>query len=230
MARLTNKVKSYKNSQGLRKKWKRKIILSFEGAKTEPSYFNNIRNYFNKFDQFVVDINITKRKEVGRSHPKNVLEDTKEYYINNKQMIDHANDFIIMVIDVDEHFDSNNKTKESTYNEFLLSLKIDDQIKINLCISNRSFEFWELLQFMSSDDAINEMNNTSDIKKRLKELYFENKNITFIDKTLNAITNYDAGTFCKDYKTMVGEVGTNIGELIKYLYNETKDNNIEQNI
>lgn len=132
------------------------IVIAAEGQKTEPSYFEGLKDSLHNSK---VHVNIIERDDASLSAPKHVLKQLKdfktEYKLNN-------NDTLWMVIDLD-------RWSVSLPNIATQCV----QGRLNLIVSNPAFELWLLLHLKGlneySQDEINRFTGET-LKSELRNI------------------------------------------------------------
>lgn len=115
--------------------YKRRVIIAFEGGKTEPNYFNDNKYMLQSKSNHLVEVlPLERQSRDGKSSPEHVRDGLIEYCDANKDLIDE-NDSLWIVIDVDRHFGSKSSEKKEKYDLFLKTLKTNKDMDINIAIS-----------------------------------------------------------------------------------------------
>jgi hypothetical protein len=179
---------SYRARKGLKKQFKRKIYLAFEGLITEPNYFKEVKPKLQERSNTVVDVILLNRsKKDGKSHPYHVRDGMLEFYDKNNRYIDKK-DGLWIVIDIDRHFGTSETEKKSCYQDFLNSLKSVGGKEILAAVSMPCFELWLILHYQDLDNL--------DLKKIKANAKIGSKN-TYPKKLLKELRdgNVDKGYY-----------------------------------
>jgi hypothetical protein len=128
-----------------------KLLIVCEGQKTEPQYFKGIRQH-----KRLRTLQVTIVDASGRTNPIGIINRA----IAERQTIQtdkgwETNDSVWAVFDGDEH------RHQDPQNWQTAIAKAKTQ-KINLAITNPSFEFWYLIHFQ---DAFSQMNADTALKQ-----------------------------------------------------------------
>jgi len=241
MARLFSKTfdSSLERNIGTRKP-RKKIFIAFEGINTEPDYFHMLEKQTRdmedrKIDIFPVD---RAREDAGESHPILVRDGMIDYYNNQiKEYYNEDLDSLWIVIDIDKHFKpKDDKTAKEIYTEYLSTLETKDKVKIDVAITNPSFELWLMLHYKTAEDIdanfdLNEIKknkkiskNNSYIKSKLNIIRSEDKTRKSIDNYYNhiedAIKNSSSSLLKKTNNDLFESVGTTVSDLLKIIINK----------
>ncbi|MTJ08848.1 MULTISPECIES: RloB family protein [unclassified Anabaena] len=151
-----------------------KILIACEGSKTEPIYFNSIRN---ELRSPTLEIIVLRNK--GKTDPGNIIE----ILIEKRQQIKYEkgwtkNDAAWAVFDGDEHI---NKSLTSWQN----AINRANSQKINLAITNPCFELWYLIHFQ---EHLAEINCDKLVKLLNKHIPDYDKSMCLYPKPLKLIT------------------------------------------
>ena len=140
------------------------IILTCEGEKTEPAYFNGLKTHPD-YKSPKIHIEIISRNN-SKSAPEYVIKELDKFKL--KYNIEY-NDELWMIIDCDRW--GSKKIKEIA--------KLCNQKGYKLCVSNPRFEIWLLLHFIRikslKQTEINAWLKNNNIEKYLKENKYYNK-------------------------------------------------------
>jgi hypothetical protein len=132
------------------------ILIVCEGEETELSYFNGIKR-FKKRNTISIKVFDAGKK----TDPMSIVNRTIDERQNLKDKDNwKAGDSAWAVFDGDEHIIGN-------LNNWRKALTLAESKKINLAITNPSFEFWYLIHFQ---DAFGQMNAKTAYKMLLKEI------------------------------------------------------------
>lgn len=119
------------------------VLIITEGEKTEPSYFNDVKNYIKTTG--VVGKKITRLLQItdnGRkTSPRKIFEAAKKEQNGGIP-------YVFIVIDDDDRKESLEVLQECRYPQTTDEVSKD---KINCIYSNPCFEYWALLHFKNSD-------------------------------------------------------------------------------
>jgi hypothetical protein len=149
------------------------ILIVCEGKKTEPLYFKGIRDYKKR-----TTITI-KIQDAGRTDPASIVERTIDERQNLKDDDRwRSGDSAWAVFDGDEHMERDIKNWRK-------ALLLAEKQKINLAITNPSFEFWYLIHYQ---DAFGQMNANAASKKLQKHISNYTKSQTLFPDPLLART------------------------------------------
>ncbi|MBE9247852.1 RloB domain-containing protein [Dolichospermum sp. LEGE 00240] len=152
-----------------------KILIACEGSKTEPIYFNSIRNELRS-----PTLEIIVLRNQGKTDPGNIIEILIE---KRQQMKDEkrwtTNDAAWAVFDGDEHIEKSRTSWENAIN------KANSQ-KINLAITNPCFELWYLIHFQ---DHLSQINRDKLVKLLDKHIPDYDKSMCLYPKPLKELTN-----------------------------------------
>jgi hypothetical protein len=121
-----------------------KILIACEGSKTEPIYFNSIRN-----DLRSPTLEIIVLPPQKKTDPGNIIErliEERQKMKNEKRWT--TNDAAWAVFDGDEHIERSKENWQTAIN------RANSQ-KINLAITNPCFELWYLIHFQDHLSQIN---------------------------------------------------------------------------
>jgi hypothetical protein len=140
-----------------------KILIVCEGQKTEPQYFKGIRNH-----KRLRTLQVTIVDAAGRTNPMGIINRA----IAERQIIKadngwEADDAVWAVFDGDEH------RLQDPQNWQAAIAKAQSQ-KINLAITNPSFEFWYLIHFqdafapMSAKEALRQLQRAGNLPNYTK--------------------------------------------------------------
>ncbi|UCQ19325.1 RloB family protein [Edwardsiella tarda] len=187
---LFKKRRTPKTAKGLArrkpvKKALAKILIVCEGAKTEPTYFEDLIEHFELLTASVIDVT----GECGSS-PMSVVKHAKK---KQKEMADNGApyDQIYIVIDKDAHAD---------YLTALDAIKRSKPSSIFTPINSiPCFEYWLLLHYTYTTKAFENLPNNSsgnqvihELKKHIKNYEKGAKGI--FKKTINSLKNNDLST------------------------------------
>ncbi|MBK1989650.1 RloB domain-containing protein [Sphaerospermopsis aphanizomenoides BCCUSP55] len=145
-----------------------KILIACEGSKTEPIYFNSIRN-----DLRSPTLEIIVLPHQKKTDPGNIIErliEERQQMKNEKRWT--TNDAAWAVFDGDEHIERSKENWQKAIN------RANSQ-KINLAITNPCFELWYLIHFQDHLSQIN----------RDKLINLLNKHIPEYDKSMSLYPN-----------------------------------------
>ena len=151
-----------------------KILIACEGSKTEPIYFNSIRNELRSSTLEIIVLD-----NQGKTDPGNIIEiliEKRQQMKNEKRWT--TNDAAWAVFDGDEHIEKSRKSWETAIN------RANSQ-KINLAITNPCFELWYLIHFQ---DHFAEINRDKLVKLLDKYIPGYNKSTCFYPKLLKPLT------------------------------------------
>ena len=142
------------------------IRIYTEGKKTEPNYFNAIKDELKRNEiEIIVD---------GRGdHTLSLVE----WVINKKENERNDPAFVTewwVVFDKDEHLDFNH------------AIELAEKNKIQVAYSNECFELWFILHFEYLQTAINRKAFNTKLTKLLSRKYEKNSNIYSIIKEKEA--------------------------------------------
>lgn len=147
-----------------------KILIACEGSKTEPIYFNSIRNELRS-----PTLEIIVLRNQGKTDPGNIIEILIE---KRQQMKDEkrwtTNDAAWAVFDGDEHIEKSRTSWENAIN------RANSQ-KINLAITNPCFELWYLIHFQ---DHLSQISRDTLIKLLNKHIPDYDKSMCLYPKPL----------------------------------------------
>jgi hypothetical protein len=149
-----------------------KLLIVCEGQKTEPQYFKGIRQH-----KRLRTLQVTIVDASGKTNPIGIINRA----IAERQTIQadkgwETNDSVWAVFDGDEHRHQDPQNWQTAID----NAKVQ---KINLAITNPSFEFWYLIHFQ---DAFGQMNADTAAKKLQKHIPNYTKSQTlFPDPLLN---------------------------------------------
>ena len=129
---MAKKRRSFKRPFGQRP-YRKLFVIATEGAKTEPQYFNILRNL--KSEQVTISMPEGKNK----SDPENVLKRMKTYL--KTERLKHS-DEAWLVVDKDQWDDK----KIDKLHEWAKQKE-----NYGLALSNPKFEYWLLLHFKNAD-------------------------------------------------------------------------------
>jgi len=113
-----------------------KILIACEGSKTEPIYFNSIRN-----DLRSPTLNIIVLPHQSKTDPRSIIErliEERQQRKDNQQWSKEDNAWA--VFDGDEHIEKSLANWQS-------AIERAKSKKINLAITNPCFELWYLIHF-----------------------------------------------------------------------------------
>ncbi len=228
---------SYKIRNEEKINYKSKIFIAYEGVKTEAKYFNmicekNKDSLESKVEIFPID----RKKSDGKSHPTYVRDGLIEYYKDEiKDKFDKKSDSLWIVIDIDNHFEKGNYlSSKNNFLEYLESLNLKNGIKINIAISNPSFELWQILHYESPIDLNLEKlklnkkvsKTKTYIKSHLSQLCNEDKEkrkISNYYKLTNvAIKNSEFKVLAQTNEETFDRVGTTVSDLFKVVFKNNK--------
>jgi hypothetical protein len=178
--------KSFRRPQkGL--KLRKTILIVTEGEKTEPDYFRGLRDKI----KGITDFNI-----VVKSANRKCCQGVIDFAISVKDKDPY--DEVWCVLDVEN---------QENHKAIIKAISLADKNKINLCLSNPSFEIWFLAHFtrtsrsfLHADDVIEELNKHW--KNELKSSYSKTSSDhhqKLQDKKLTAIKNAKE-VYEKDHK------------------------------
>jgi RloB-like protein len=149
------------------------ILIVCEGEKTEPLYFRGIREH-KKLKTMTVKIH-----KAGNTDPASIINQTIDERQNLKDDDRwRSGDSAWAVFDGDEHM-------ERDINNWRKALALAEKQKIDLAITNPSFEFWYLIHYQ---DAFGQMNANTAYKKLQKHLSNYTKSQTLFPDPLLART------------------------------------------
>jgi hypothetical protein len=146
------------------------VLVSCEGTKTEPLYFNSFFNYLVKTHKIsALSFVIADHKHTD---PKGVLDDLLQYKEGNNTYKSFKHKWI--VIDRDEE-----RTNGGGHSLENYSCAIDRAKKLNIevAFSNPSFEIWYLLHYqyrntsLTRDDVVEELEKIIDYKKNDEDMF-----------------------------------------------------------
>lgn len=233
MPRLFSKeFNSYKLRKEEKISYKSKIFIAYEGVETEAKYFNMIKNKNKDSISSTVEVfPVDRLRKDGQSHPFQVRDGLIEYYEEIiKDYFDKKIDSLWIVVDIDKHFEKGDKNSSAKcFFEFLSSLETKDKIKINLALSNPSFEIWLILHYKSTKEIdlklIKENPKISSrktyiksiLKETLKEDNQRNNMSTYYKYTNTAIKNSSSNDLGITNKELYEKVGTTVRNLLKSL-------------
>ncbi|MEH1863972.1 MAG: RloB family protein [Nostoc sp.] len=121
-----------------------KILIACEGSKTEPIYFNSIRN---ELRSSTLDIIVLPHQ--NKTDPRSIIErliEERQQRKDNQQW--STEDEAWAVFDGDEHIEKSLENWQSAINRATSQ-------KINLAITNPCFELWYLIHFQDHFAQIN---------------------------------------------------------------------------
>ncbi|MBE8997629.1 RloB domain-containing protein [Nostoc sp. LEGE 12447] len=121
-----------------------KILIACEGSKTEPIYFNSIRN---ELRSSTLDIIVLPHQ--NKTDPRSIIErliEERQQRKDNQQW--SKEDEAWAVFDGDEHIEKSLENWQSAINRATSQ-------KINLAITNPCFELWYLIHFQDHFAQIN---------------------------------------------------------------------------
>lgn len=209
--------------------FKSRIYIATEGVETERKYFLKLEENSKDFVNKTIDIiPIVREKKDGRSNPNHIRNGIKEYYNEKINNFIKGIDSLWIVIDTDQHFNSNTE-----YMEFISSLNID--VKIEAAISNPSFELWLMLHYETAEEIdktsdlkkikenIKESNKNTYIKKELtkknKERFLKGNTLHYYEHTKTAIKNAKSQLLVNENEKIYNNVGTTVSKLMEIIIN-----------
>lgn len=160
--RRAKNVDTLKRKKPIRSTYARVLIIT-EGQKTEPNYFNEIRDYYE-----LNSANIEISGECG-SNPASVLKYAKKRYQEERDK-GNAFDKVFCVIDKDCHVDYSR-----VLNEIESAKPADTYIAIN---SVPCFEYWILLHYVYTSQSFVPVGNRSACACLIHELEKYSSNYT----------------------------------------------------
>lgn len=140
-------INDYRRMPG-RKHPRKVVIVVCEGHKTEPNYFNSLRQ---KYRLSNLDVRIVADQGAAISVVKRALSE-----INEKKKSRESIDEIWCV------FDTENPNENPS---FLPAIERARRARINLAVSNPAFEYWYFIHF---DQSSRPFANGQDMKRALK--------------------------------------------------------------
>ncbi|MBG1271506.1 RloB family protein [Nostoc sp. WHI] len=151
-----------------------KILIACEGSKTEPIYFNSIRN---ELRSPTLDIIILPHQ--NKTDPTSIIErliEERQQRKDNQQWT--KEDKAWAVFDGDEHIEKSLANWQSTIN------RAKSQ-KINLAITNPCFELWYLIHFQDYFAQITRDRLLNLLKKHIPDY---DKSMCLYPKPLKSLT------------------------------------------
>lgn len=151
-----------------------KILIACEGSKTEPIYFNSIRN-----DLRSPTLEIIVLPPQRKTDPGNIIErliEERQKMKNEKRWT--TNDTAWAVFDGDEHIERSRENWQNAIN------RANTQ-KINLAITNPCFELWYLIHFQDHLSQINRDKLLNLLNKHIPEY---DKSMSLFPKPLKSLT------------------------------------------
>ncbi|AFZ27909.1 hypothetical protein Cylst_5934 [Cylindrospermum stagnale PCC 7417] len=156
------------------KKIGQKIIIACEGSKTEPIYFNSIRNELRS-----PTLEIIVLRHQGKTDPGNIIERLIE---ERQQMKDEKRwsnkDVAWAVFDGDEHIEKSRAIWDNAIN------RAKSQ-NIQLAITNPCFELWYLIHFQEHLGQINRDKLAKLLEKHIPDY---DKSMCLYPKPLKSLT------------------------------------------
>ena len=194
-----------------------KVLIVTEGKKTEPEYFNDLKNFY-RINSANIEIDGN-----SASSPESVVKYGKKLY-KEKRSTDDAFDRVFFVFDKDSHH-----TYQQALDEIERFNRRDTFIAIN---SVPCFEYWLLLHFIyttepfwaterlsAADHVIHKLKkHLSDYDKSASDLFSKLYNKLETAKT-NAINALQTAK-----QTGTDNPSTRVHELVEYLQNIKKVN------
>ncbi|MBD2298907.1 RloB domain-containing protein [Nostoc sp. FACHB-190] len=156
------------------KKVAQKILIACEGSKTEPIYFDSIRN-----DLRLPTLKIIVLRHQGKTDPRSIIERLIE---ERQQMKDNQewtkDDHAWAVFDGDEHI-------EKSRDKWQSAISRAKSQKINLAITNPCFELWYLLHFQ---DNLSQVTRDKLVKLLGKHISNYDKSMCLYPEPLKSLT------------------------------------------
>ncbi|TAE58102.1 MAG: RloB domain-containing protein, partial [Nostocales cyanobacterium] len=146
-----------------------KILIACEGSKTEPIYFNSIRNDLRSPTLEIIVLPPQKKTDPGNIIERLIAE--RQQMRNEKRWT--TNDAAWAVFDGDEHIE---RSQENWYK----AINRANSQKINLAITNPCFELWYLIHFQ---DHLSQINRDKLLNLLNKNLL--NRNLPEYDKSMS---------------------------------------------
>lgn len=206
-----------KNAKSLQRKGARraaykKILIVCEGEKTEPNYFEGVREYY-----ALNTVNVEVRGDCG-SDPISIVSFAKQRYREEKDAGDPF-DQIYCVFDKDGH-----ATYARAIDALSSSTPKDTYFTIN---SVPSFEYWLLLHFVYSTRPYTALPGNSSGNQVLTELknyipdYEKGRHTIFSDLTeqLEQAKNYAKRALQESERNQTDNPSTRVHELVEVLQN-----------
>lgn len=140
------------------------VYIFCEGEKTEKKYFTSFRSQICKGRcrrRKLPEIKIIPSKNCGA--PANI--EFINSYARNNAVSERDGDFVVCVIDCDANRDEDiNKAIKMAEGK-----KDGSELKVNICLSNPSFEIWYLLHYELYKKPLDQKNLESRLKQYIKD-------------------------------------------------------------
>lgn len=193
------------------------VIISCEGCKTEPGYFNAIKRKLSENLKSLVEIELVKKPNEG-SDPRNVLQNL-ENHITAKFDFKQDIDILWLVID--------RESVESRRNAILEILPICKEKDYKIALSNPTFEFWLLLhvaEIFNYDAEVLHANEKVSQKRRfldkeLSNILDQGFNKSNFNEDIVSLENIRLAlkqekSFSNTLPELLDSLGSNMGNLI----------------
>lgn len=155
------------------------VYIFCEGLRTEKGYFESYKSKICNGRcrrRKLPEIKIIPSKNCGA--PANI--EFINSYARNKAVSEKDGDYVVCVIDCDANKDEDiNKAIKMAEGK-----KDGSEIKVNICLSNPSFEIWYLLHFELYNKPLNQENLEMRLKQHIKHYRKEENYYNALEKDL----------------------------------------------